>query len=228
MAILESVIQLAQLVGSPLAGLIFSNLKTYQYNFGISAVVGMTALIYLIFFVDESVTVRENASGRWGNLIDWNHPKEVWITCTQPRLRHRRAIIFLCAGVLGSFIFILEGEAQIAFLFARLQFGWDLQFFTMFSAISLAIIVVGTLVGCWLLPKWFQNSDAYLTLFSFMADIVNNVLRAVATRQQAYFMYIGCALSVFKGVVSPAIRSILSKTVPAQDLGTVSFILFLC
>lgn len=145
MAIMEGTIQAAQLIGLPLAGLIFS--KTHKIhlgflaNFGSSALICFSSLIYLTFFVNESVAA--NSPHNWGRLFDFAHPKKVWKTCVQPRPNHLRMIIFLCAFVLGMFILILEGEAQIAFLFVRLQFGWNLEWFTMVSAILLFIIVAG-------------------------------------------------------------------------------------
>lgn len=140
MAILEMVIQSAQLIGSPLAGLIFSKWKSHPINFGISAAVCISAWIYLTFFVQETTPIENR---KWKKLFDFNHPKEVWRTCFRPRANHRRPVILLCAFVLGTFISILDGEAQIGFLFVRLQFGWTLEWFNTVSAILLSVIVIG-------------------------------------------------------------------------------------
>lgn len=147
MAVMEGVIQAAQLIGLPLAGLIFSQAKKFNFgflpNFGLSALLSFAALVYLIFFVNESVAVREDSSDKWRRLVDLTHPKQVWRSCVQPRPENGRLVIFLCAFVLGTFIMILEGEAQIAFLFVRLQFGWNLEWFTIVSAILLFLLVLG-------------------------------------------------------------------------------------
>jgi len=77
----------------------------------------------------------------------------------------------------------------------------------------------GTILGLWFLPKYLKISDELLALIAFTLDIVQCVLIAIAGADQAYFLYIGAAVAALRGVVGPAVRSILSKTIPAQELG---------
>lgn len=85
------------------------------------------------------------------------------------------------------------------------------------------VFCLGTVVGGWLLPKFLKITDVRLALFALLSDIVNKILKAVAGPHQAYFLFIGGGISALKGIISPAIRSIISKTVPAEDLGKFFF-----
>lgn len=136
------------LIGLPLTGILFSSAEKMHLghlaNFGISALLCLIALIYLVFFVNESIDLKQNSSG-WSRLVDLSFPKEMLRTCFQQRPGHGRLIILLCAYVLASLILVLEGESQIGFLFARLRFGWDLEMYTMVETVLLVIIIIGKL-----------------------------------------------------------------------------------
>lgn len=143
---MEGFIMAGGLIGLPLAGILFSSCEKLQLgylaNFGLSALLCLLALIYLVIFVNESVELRQNSNGL-GNLLDLSFPREMLRTCFQARPGHRRLVVLFCAYVLASSILVLEGEAQIGYLFARLRFGWDLEMYTMVDAVLLVIIIIG-------------------------------------------------------------------------------------
>ncbi|XP_069691110.1 probable peptidoglycan muropeptide transporter SLC46 isoform X2 [Periplaneta americana] len=193
----------------------------YVAVFATCAICCLIAFFYTWFCIEESVPQRQldcNSSGLSG-LFDRRLFFNMMHTCSKRREHYGRAIIFLVISAVSTSVITMEGEAAVVYLFTRNKFEWDIHKHTTFSTVSMLVIVLGTVFGSILLSSWLQIPDDIFAMIAFFTKTVSAAIFAVAPA--GWVMYLGCMFGLFGGVTGPLGRSIMSKTVPQQDVGTV-------
>ncbi|XP_071441290.1 probable peptidoglycan muropeptide transporter SLC46 [Hetaerina americana] len=145
--------------------------------------------------------------------------KEMIETVFRNRPNGGRAIIILCVIALASSIICYEGESGLTFLYVREKFGWKIQEFTLYLSASIVLYLFGTVFGVVVLSNKLKIPDATLTATVYLMKVISSGIRAFAT--QPWMMYCSSVIAIFGDTASPVSRSILSKSVPQDELGKV-------
>ncbi|XP_023711244.1 proton-coupled folate transporter isoform X2 [Cryptotermes secundus] len=92
--------------------------------------------------------------------------------------------------------------------------------FLVIIVISTCIISLeGTLIGMYIFSVWLRISDSVFALCVFLTKCAQTLIFGFAPKD--WYLYIGSAVGVLGGVSGPLCRSLISKTVPLEDIGTV-------
>ncbi|XP_059481079.1 lysosomal proton-coupled steroid conjugate and bile acid symporter SLC46A3-like [Neocloeon triangulifer] len=176
----------------------------------------LLALLYVIYFVPESIQTSESTRQ---SVFDVRLIKEMVATCWKPRSGYRRLTMFLVMGTMASIIFSLDGDISVSYLYTRERFGWEIQDFTLYSSASVLASTVGSLIGLHLFSRTLKLEDAPLAAFACLLKAVSLMVLALAS--MSWMMYAGSAIGILGGLSSPLCRAILSKSVHADDVGKV-------
>ncbi|PNF29985.1 hypothetical protein B7P43_G06967 [Cryptotermes secundus] len=209
-------------VGGYLSAPLFSVAGKYGYLtvFATSATCYLLSFLY-VTFIPESVNVSQMGSSNGGlcSVFDIRLVSKMIATCCKRREHYRRAIIFLVIIVISTCIISLEGESTVSFLYTRDKFGWDIRKYTQFGSVVTLLSLCGTLIGMYIFSVWLRISDSVFALCVFLTKCAQTLIFGFAPKD--WYLYIGSAVGVLGGVSGPLCRSLISKTVPLEDIGTV-------
>lgn len=182
------------------------------FVFGLATTSMMLALLYCIFFVEESRTVSEldQRGNRLRELFRFELVKDMMTVCFKRRAYYDRAILWIIMLSLGLSIFILEGNATVFFLFVRERFEWSVRDYTIYSATATTSLIFGNLVAMYWLKRIFGLSEVTFAIIAFLHCMLDSLISAVAF--QPWQLYLGVALTLLKGLVSPMCRTMLATT----------------
>lgn len=222
LGILDTSLFAGVVVGTYLGAPLFSVAGRYGYLtvFGTSAMCFLVSFLY-VTFIPESVDVNQtrNSTGRFCSLFDTQLVIRMFATCFKEREHHRRAIIFLVIITISTCIITLEGENAVSFLYTRNKFGWDITKHTEFASAATLVSVFGTVTGMYIFSVWLRIPDSIFAVFVFITKFAATFISGLAPHD--WYLYIACAVGVLGGVSGPLCRSIISKTVPLEDIGAV-------
>ncbi|KAL0281618.1 UNVERIFIED_CONTAM: hypothetical protein PYX00_002552 [Menopon gallinae] len=214
---------------------VISNYQVYnidrQYGYiitlSISALISLLAFLYTLCLVPESIHQGESSRNE-SRLFQLKFVKEMFVTSFKPRANNGRALICLSIIVLTTAIVAMEGEGNLIYLFARLQFGWDLKKFTIWSSVHIATSFIGLLLGCVVLTKVFKISDIVLVLVSFLMKFVECTIYGTVPSSAPNVMFWAQLAGLLGAVAGPGLRSVVSKAVPKEEVGKVFFLATSC
>jgi MFS transporter, PCFT/HCP family, solute carrier family 46 (folate transporter), member 1 len=220
LAIIEMIIFLGVLFGTASCSYILS-LTSPTTLFLISTTCVTSATIYIFIFVEESVQVTENVSacGQIKQLVSHAPVVEMMKTCFKRRPFGERRIVWCLILILMFTVFCLNGTSNIFYLFTREKFEWTLKEATMFDSTSLLISIIGCVIGLVLLKKVLKFSDLSLAVIAIVSMIADSLIKAFA--QTPSTMYYASAICLFKILVSPMSRSLISSVIPNNETGKV-------
>lgn len=121
---------------------------------------------------------------------------------------------------------VANGETQNIFLYQRAKLNWSVDLHTYHNVFSIVLGLVGTLLMIGVLSKFLKVSDIVLTLLSTALTFISRVIYSVVTTTEGFFA--GTAVDFTFSVKFLAVRSIVSKIVPNEDLSTMFAIMGLC
>lgn len=109
------------------------------------------------------------------NLVD------MFKTTTKSRENYNRAIILICLAILTIYIFIINGDGAITFLFLRSKFDWSLTTYQLYSSVSNIVWIVGTILGTYVLHKVLNVAESVLTLMGVLCMFNGMLMQGLAT-----------------------------------------------
>lgn len=118
---------------------------------------------------------------------------------------------FVTYGVSG-------GEAQNLFLYVRSKLEWDVDKYVYHNVFTIISGLIGTSFAVGVLSKLFKVADIFLVILSTIMSIICRVVYILANKTIIFF--IGTAIDFTYAVKGIAVRSIISKIVPSDDLST--------
>lgn len=210
----------------------FSSIYIYIYGgyvaiWGTSLTLAAIAFMYLTFFVTDTrgaVKNKENGalqdpSGL--NVIteaDESIIQNLWKCFTvtfQKRSGYKRAT--LCFLLVSMSLYVFSSvPGTVSYLYVRKKFGWDQPQYALFATIVSIITVFGNFLLLPFLSSVLKIRDSLVGLIALTGNIFAYIFQAFAnTPHMFYIGSIGLVLSTATGVV---IRSMLSKTVPSNEL----------
>ncbi|XP_028031101.1 proton-coupled folate transporter-like [Bombyx mandarina] len=183
----------------------------------IGASLNVFAYAFTNIFLRESL---EGAiQGRLGTLLDWSLVKQMARECFKKRPNFGRAQILLLTVANSLTIFILYGSMNLEYLYTREKLRWALKDYTLYSALSTTISFAGGFLGIIVVQKLLKIGDLAFVNVAYLSMIVEYVVKALAV--STWHMYLSSTISLFKGLSSPLLRSLLTKILPITDIAKV-------
>lgn len=110
------------------------------------------------------------------------------------RENYARPIILLTVSILSIYIFIINGDSAVTFLFLRSKFGWTLRKYTLFSSVHNVLWILGTVVGVYLLHKLLVVTESVLVLMGLLSMLNSVLLQGLAKDDWAIYACKYCHL----------------------------------
>ncbi|XP_015512724.1 tetracycline resistance protein, class D-like isoform X1 [Neodiprion lecontei] len=189
----------------------------YTAVFGASAVCCILALTYTYFIVPE--TVRDASKESIREVFRISSIRELLISSLQKRDGFHRSVVWFAIFALTLTGLVFQGEISIEFLFTRARLGWDVQHYSYYSGIGYMLSMPCMVIGVTLFSRVLGFSDTLISGIAFAACLGGSLTEALATK--SWHIYLAASIGFFGGAVEPVMRSVISKSVPAKDIGKV-------
>jgi PCFT/HCP family folate transporter-like MFS transporter 1/3 len=137
-------------------------------------------------------------------------------TTFKGRQNYDRFVVLCCVLMLTIYILAINGDGAVIFLFLRENFHWSLRKYTLFSAAHNVTWVLGTVIGVYLLHKLMKISEAIMIVVGFMSMLVGMLVMGLA--KYDWEVYTAAFSRALGGVLSPMVRSLVSKIVPNEEV----------
>ncbi|XP_063978555.1 probable peptidoglycan muropeptide transporter SLC46 [Diachasmimorpha longicaudata] len=216
LACFENALTGGLVVGTFAGPLVFQKFG-YTALFITAASISGLALLDIIFMIPESVK-NPSAHERWTSPFDFTLVEELFRTATKTRPGLDRCTLWTCLLILSLYVVSISGEQNMGFLFASARLGWDVVHYSRFMAMGTILVIAGNSLGIKFF-RWIGFSELSLGVLGAMSSFCGSM--AVSFTFTAWHMYLGSTVAVFSGLLSPAMRSVLSKSVPPADVGKV-------
>lgn len=100
-----------------------------------------------------------------------------------------RAIILLSILLLTIYIFLINGDGSVVFLYLREKFQWTLEHYTLFNSAGNTVWILGTIFGIYFLHKLLNITESVLILVGFLSMCNGHLIAGFAT--QDWHIYMG-------------------------------------
>ncbi|XP_025206750.1 uncharacterized protein LOC112602730 [Melanaphis sacchari] len=120
----------------------------------------------------------------------------------------------------------LYGEMSMMYMFTRLKFNWNEIDFSLFSTYAMVTNLIGTMFSVGVFSHKLGIDDALIGVMSCMSKILAGFVYAFAPT--ALIFYLAPLVEIINGTSFIAMRSIISKLVPSDELGKVNSIFGVC
>jgi len=217
----------------------FSSIYIYTYGgyiaiWGTSLGLAAIAFIYLSFFVtDTRSSLKEKDEGalqdRSGRsaaaALDGSAIENLWKCFTvtfQKRTGYKRASMCLLLVAMSLYVFS-SVPGTVSYLYVRRMFDWDQPEYALFTTIVSIITVLGSFLLLPLLSSYFKVRDSVVGMIAIGGNIFAYIFQGFAVAPHMF--YIGSTGFVLSTAIGVVIRSMLSKTVPANELSHVYSVL---
>uniref|UniRef100_A0A2H8TM94 Solute carrier family 46 member 3 n=1 Tax=Melanaphis sacchari TaxID=742174 RepID=A0A2H8TM94_9HEMI len=222
-------------IGTALSGVLFRALGFYGVYI-IATVLYIFAFVYGMVFIKETkpvIRIESKEPPRDTSCLDFlkdffslSHIKEaVRVTFKEGQYNRRLRIIALMVVVIVV-MGPLHGEMSVMYLFTRVRFNWDEVNYSMFSTYSMITNLVGTMFSVGVFSHMLQIDDALIGVISCMSKILAGFVYAFATTD--FVFYLAPLVDIVNGTSFIAMRSIISKLVPPDELGKVNSLFGVC
>ncbi|XP_058463174.1 tetracycline resistance protein, class D [Malaya genurostris] len=215
----------ASIFGGLLFGTLSSSYILHWTNsttvFAIAAVAILIGIVYITFYIEESVQPNELATSscKLREIFRFELVADLFHTCFKRRPNFDRVIIWLVISALGASIFAMEGNGTVHFLYYRERFGWTVKEFSFFDATIIVFMIVGNIVGVYGIKKWFGLSESVLAAIGFCCYAIDSGIKGVAFKP--WHLYLAIVISMMKGNAGPMGRAVISNTAPPNDIGKI-------
>jgi len=211
-------------IGLALSGILFVKIGYYGL-FSTSNVLYIIALFYGIFKLKEPRTTapQQKTTEKKKNFLidffDWKHILETFKVAFKKGERNRKkricSIMILVMVIIGP----MHGEFMVNYIFARYKFQWSEMDYSMYTTFNLLAHMCGVMFCLSFFTKYLKMDDALLGMISCTSKIISGFIFAYAPN--GFIFYIGAIVEMFNGTSFIAMRSIISKLVPADELGKI-------
>ncbi|KAH8277654.1 hypothetical protein KR018_003050 [Drosophila ironensis] len=181
------------------------------------------ALVLMIVFLPESLPSRHQSTityptngGRFFTL------KDLWVTCTRPREHFNRSLVLINMLVILLTAFISDGSNSVFYMFMRAKFHWSVKQFTDYETVSILIPAVSGSSGVilmWSLRKVTKWAVLWLALVSVLSHLASSLMRAYASL--GWHIYVATVLGIFKSLVNPMCRTMITNLLPPEERGKI-------
>ncbi|XP_017044787.1 uncharacterized protein LOC108090556 isoform X2 [Drosophila ficusphila] len=218
----ELSIYVGLLLGSFGSGFAYEATDSYII-FCISAVSILVALFLMTILLPESLPFRNQtvaSASTDTNVLSLL--KNLWSTCRKPREHKNRFILGTIMMVLLLTAFVSEGSNSVFYNFMRIKFHWTVKDFTEYEAVSIMVPAVAGSCGVffiWSVRKCTKSAVLCLALVSLLSHFSSSLMKAFAL--VSWQIYVAIGLGVFKSLVNPMCRTMITNLLPADERGKI-------
>uniref|UniRef100_A0A0C9QV57 Slc46a1_3 protein n=1 Tax=Fopius arisanus TaxID=64838 RepID=A0A0C9QV57_9HYME len=213
LACVENSLAAGLVVGTFLGPFIFQRFGYTTLFIAATFTSGLT-LFNILFLIPESVK-RQEPEHKWKNPFDVSLVKKLFQTATRKRPGLDRSTLWSCILILSLYVIAISGEINTGFLFANARLGWNVVQYSEVSAICTVLAIAGVSLGM----KIFRRigfSELSVALVGTISIFSGSMITAFTFKP--WHMYLAGGCGVFSALLTPPIRSILSKSVPPADV----------
>lgn len=216
LAWMEALISVGILTGI-LTGPIIFQAYGYTVVFIIATVCCIVAGLYVCIFVPETIYSTDSVTIK--SLFDIHLVKNLISTCIKKRNGFDRYIVWCCITCIILMIIALQGDMTIGFLFASARLGWNVSEYSIYSATSIILSILGIIIGVKLLVTYGGFSEEITAILSLLSSLGSCLVQSFTLK--SWHLYLSAVVGMFSGIASPMIRTIISKSVPSEDTGKI-------
>ncbi|RZC42749.1 uncharacterized protein BDFB_004854, partial [Asbolus verrucosus] len=211
-------------VGNALSGILYRHVGFYGI-YSIAVLFYLAGFVYGVFAIKE--IPQEGAEcaekGFFRDFFDVSHVADTFKVAFKKGERNRKArictIMILCVVIVGP----MHGEMSVLYLFLRYKFGWNEVDYSIYSTFYVITHMFGTLFSLVLFTKILKIDDAALGMLSSASRILASLVYAFAPNSFVFYVVsIGALIEILNGTTFIAMRSIMSKLVPSNELGKIN------
>ncbi|XP_050443435.1 proton-coupled folate transporter-like [Adelges cooleyi] len=219
-------------VGAALSGILYKQLGFY-------GVYNITLALYLFTFVygilvikeEKQIVKKENDGvstqihGKKSYLLkiyeffDLKHIQDAFYTTFKAEKNNRRLKISLIMLVIVFVLGPLTAEQQLTYMLTRIKYQWNEVHYSLYSTYYFICNLIGIGFTLTVLVNWLKIDDRLIGAMGCLSKVLGAFVYGLAPNQ--YIFYLAPLVDIFHGTSLIAIRSILSKLVPANELGKV-------
>ncbi|XP_017123145.1 proton-coupled folate transporter [Drosophila elegans] len=218
----ELAIYVGLLLGSFGSGYAYEATDSYVV-LSISAVSIFSALFLMILLLPESLPIRNRTvSTLSADTSVVALLKKLWSTCTKPREHKNRFILLTIMVVLFLTAFVSDGSNSVFYKFMRIKFHWTVKQFTEYESVSILVPAVagsGGVLFLWSLRKCTNSAVLWLALASLLSHFSSSLMKGFAL--VSWQIYVAIGLGVFKSLVNPMCRTMITNLLPADERGKI-------
>ncbi|KAH8258444.1 hypothetical protein KR038_011599 [Drosophila bunnanda] len=218
----ELAIYVGLLLGSFGSGYVYEATDAYVV-LSISAGSILASLFLLSALLPESLPKGERSATMPTNERNvFSLLKDMWNSCSKPREHHNRSIMLTIMVVLLLTAFVADGSNSVFYLFMRAKFHWSVKQFTEYETVSILVPAVagsGGVLFIWSLRKCTNSAVLWLALVSLLSHSSSSLMKAFA--MVSWQIYVAIGLGVFKSLVNPMCRTMITNLLPADERGKI-------
>ncbi|KAB0804816.1 hypothetical protein PPYR_01786 [Photinus pyralis] len=197
------------------SGLLFRKVG-YFTIFGISLCMSVTAFVYGVCVVKESVTTQQSKKKLIQDVCNLEHVTDTFKLLVRKKnnVDHANFIMLLLICFLHAMIY--SGEQSAFFLFVQQAYQWTVVEYSYFTTGNTVLKFIALSVAVPLFVKVFKLHDIAIIIIAYVDSILSSAIFVIV--QSPVGIYIGQACSILKPTGYPATRSLLTKVVSANDV----------
>ncbi|XP_060516999.1 uncharacterized protein LOC132696276 [Cylas formicarius] len=215
-------------VGTALSGILYSSIGFYGV-YCTSLAFYFTGFFYACFALRDVYELPDTeragdpVKGQklWRDLFHFGHAADTLKSVVKVKGKRGNskrvcAIMFLFLVILGP----LYGEFNVVYFYVRYKFGFDAMQYSFFSTFQLVTGSLGTSFSLSFFSKFLGLDDAILGIISCSSKVLAAGIYAFAPTP--FYFYLGAVVEFLNGTSFIAIRAMISKLVPPEELGKVN------
>ena len=117
------------------------------------------------------------------------------------------------------------GDSNVTQLLVEFQpFNWSVTYYTVFSCVSGLLSSISMIAGMILLRQYLGMPDTLIGVFAVLSAIMYYFGFGIA--QVDWVLYVAVVAGLFRNIMVPCLRSLLSGLVDRDEIGKVSIMDF--
>uniref|UniRef100_A0ABD2WB87 Uncharacterized protein n=1 Tax=Trichogramma kaykai TaxID=54128 RepID=A0ABD2WB87_9HYME len=175
----------------------------------------LSATIYSVFLVPETIQIQHQRALK--DVFDYKLVRDLFKAVLKSRDGFDKFLVWSCVLSIAINVSIMEGNGSILFLFTSYKLQWNFSDVSIYSGTNLLLTIIGMLLLIKLVGSILKLPETVIVVLSCLSTSISCLGKAFVSKP--YHMYITAGIGMFSASAVPAIRSIVSKTVPQDDLG---------
>ena len=216
LGVLNGVFSAAYVVGTTMGAQLYKNVGNYYVIFGISCLIGVTSILYTIFFVEESVS-RSQEERESHRFFDLGNIAESLKVAIKPRPQNGRLRILLLIANFSIFMFPLN-TSHFDYMLTQLKFDWTITEYSNYLSVQRIFRMLGLFVLLPICSKALKIQDGIISSSGTLITTAAYML--IALGNYAWMMYLSAALQL-NSVITVIIRSQCTKSVEVTEIGRI-------
>lgn len=218
-------------LGVTLGSYLFNNYFNYSHSnmFILNLAILIITFIYSILILKSRTTVDQDnvnkllKKGILNEFFNKKHIKESLGLLTKNNDKRNFIIIILLTTILFTF---QREEGKYLYVYSVFKFKWDINTYSIFKTIKSFSYFIGVMICIPIMNKIFKWRETIIIFVGIAAHIITRIFYYCAHSSDMF--YIGGIICGLGPVVSPMIRSIISKLVSKTDRGKAFSLLSVC